>query len=167
MSFLLNRDMNSDIYSSFSFTNVVLLIFSQVTRPQKLQLDQALRACYLEKVVSIQALNYHVQTAKAKVLLKEKQASVDDEGLLTVDCSQMLCGSSTIATGPTGSSSATSTMSPLTENSSCLSVAPLVEQPPIKIRKSSKQVCEARVIFVRWKLKEESLTWIKLTTTCP
>jgi hypothetical protein len=136
--------MNSDIYSSFSYTNVVLLIFSQVTHPQKLQLDQALRACYLEKVVSVQALHYHVQTAKAKVL-KEKQASDDDEGLLTVDCSQMLRGSS-IATGPTGSSSATSTTSPLTENSSCLSAAPSVEQPPIKRRKSSKQACQARVM---------------------
>ena len=137
--------MNSDIYSSFSYTNVVLLIFSQGTHPQKLQLDQALRACYLEKVVSIQALHYHVQTAKAKVPLKEKQASDDDEGLLTVDCSQMLRGFS-IATGPTGSSSATSATSPLTENSSCLSTAQLVEQSPIKRRKSSKQVCEACVM---------------------
>jgi hypothetical protein len=78
-------------------------------------------------------------------LLKEKQASDDDEGLLAVDCNKMLLGSS-IATVPTGSLSATSTTSPLTENSSFLLPAPLVEQPPIKRWKSAKQACEARVM---------------------
>ena len=66
--FLLNRDAHSHIHSSFFYAIYVLLFFSQVVYPHQLQLDQALRGCYLEKVVSmIQLLHYHVKKAKAKM----------------------------------------------------------------------------------------------------
>jgi hypothetical protein len=113
---LSNRHEFSDIVSLFFYTFLVLLFFSQVTHPYKLQLDQALRACYLEKVVSVQTPHYHVQTAKAK--LKEKQLAHDDQVLLTVDC-RILHDNSAWGSSSTCRSN-TLMMSPLTKGSSFL-----------------------------------------------
>ena len=56
------------IHSLFFYAIYVLLFFPQVVYPHQLQLDQALRGCYLEKVESMtQLLHYHVKKAKAKM----------------------------------------------------------------------------------------------------
>ncbi|KAI2498148.1 hypothetical protein MHU86_16346 [Fragilaria crotonensis] len=87
----------------------------------KLQLDQALRACCLQGIVSTQTLHYHVQMAK-----KNAQSNVH-EGLL-VD----------VVIGDT-----CTTTSPLTEDSS----QKILQQKPavVRRRKSSKQACEVRL----------------------
>ena len=125
----------------FPYAKCVLLNLSQVTHGN-LKLNEALRACCLQGVVSFQKLHYHVKIARKALLSHSPRAgTARREGLV-------ICASDCTADTRT-------TMSPLTE-ASALSAAtafaqqPLVVEedelmPVVKRRKSSKQASEARV----------------------
>jgi hypothetical protein len=127
------------------YANCVLLNFSQVIHGN-LKLNEALRACCLQGVVSFQKLHYHVKIARKALLSHAPAGHASREGLLIGVCGR----ASSDCTVDTRT-----TISPLTE-ASALSAAMAFPQQPlaveeeellppvVKRRKSSKQTSEAR-----------------------
>ena len=107
----------------FSFcTNTVLQIFVQVTH-NKLQLNQTLRACCLQDIVSLQTLHYHVQTAKKKLAEEGGCVSQLHEGLLV----DVMHGESS------------TTMSPLTDSSLATTSSAIY---PLLVHSKRSQSCK-------------------------
>jgi hypothetical protein len=131
------------IYHSFHifpYAKCVLLKFLQVTHGN-LKLQEALRACCLQSVVSFQKLHYHVKIARKALRSHSSAGQTRREGLV-ID----VCGRASDCTADTQT-----TMSPLTD--SAATAFPQQPQfasaedellPVIKRRKLAKQASETR-----------------------
>ncbi len=132
-------------------------------QPQKLQLDQALRACYLERDVSTQLLHYHVKKAKAKIKARRNaEGWIDDCEMLRDHDDAMI----ETTGGPTSRSTIgrsvttyTTPTSSLTDNcSSFLSSprpAPVVLQQPVVLVLEEPIEPKQRIIK-RWKSSRQA-----------
>ena len=107
------------------YANCVLLNFSQVIHGN-LKLNEALRACCLQGVVSFQKLHYHVKIARKALLSHAPAGHASREGLLIGVCGR----ASSDCTVDTRT-----TISPLTE-ASALSAAMAFPQQPLAVEEA-------------------------------